>query len=93
MKWIIKKSKFILPGVIVLTLTGMLVSLMGVFFALLSKRVLDVATGQAEGALMREGIMMSWTRRPGLTTILSVTMSAPTLSTCCPSPTTSWSVL
>ena len=58
MKWIIKKSKFILPGVIVLTLTGMLVSLMGVFFALLSKRVLDVATGQAEGALMREGIMM-----------------------------------
>ncbi|MBE7040989.1 MAG: ABC transporter ATP-binding protein [Ruminococcaceae bacterium] len=58
MKWIIKKSKFILPGVAVLTLTGMLVSLMGVVFALLSKGVLDIATKQAEGDLLRAGVVL-----------------------------------
>lgn len=58
MKWIIKKSKFILPGVALLTLSGMLVSLMGVGFALLSKRVLDIATGQMDGSLVREGIFL-----------------------------------
>lgn len=58
MKWIIKKSKFILPGVALLTLTGMFVSLMGVGFALLSKRVLDIATGQVDGSLMREGAFL-----------------------------------
>ena len=60
MKWIIKKSKFILPGIFVLTLTGMLVSLMGVVFALLSKHVLDIATApdHANGDLLRAGSML-----------------------------------
>ena len=60
MKWIIKKSKFILPGIMLLTLTGMLVSLMGVVFALLSKHVLDIATtpGHANSDLIRAGAML-----------------------------------
>ena len=58
MKWIIKKSKFILPGILILTLTGMLISLMGVVFALLSKHVLDIATKQVEGELIQAGFML-----------------------------------
>ncbi len=58
MKRIIKKSRFILPGIFLLTLVGVLTSLIGVLFALLSKRVLDIATGQIEGNLIREGIIL-----------------------------------
>ncbi len=58
MKRIIKKSKFIWPGISLLTLTGVLTSLVGVLFALLSKRVLDIATGQTEGDLLHEGIIL-----------------------------------
>ena len=58
MKWILKKTKFIWPGIFVMTLTGMMISLMGVFFALLSKRVLDIATGQMHGNLIREAVIL-----------------------------------
>ncbi len=58
MKWLISKSKFILPGVLLLSVTGIFTSLMGVFFALLSKRVLDVATGQQPGNLLHEGVVL-----------------------------------
>jgi len=58
MKWILKKTKFIWPGIFVMTLTGMIISLMGVFFALLSKRVLDIATGQMPGDLIREAVVL-----------------------------------
>ena len=39
---------------------GMGTSLMGVYFALLSKRVLDIATGQAAGSLMGEAVYLSF---------------------------------
>ncbi len=58
MKRIIKRSKFIWPGIALLSLTGVLTSLVGVLFALLSKQVLDIATGQAEGDLIREGVVL-----------------------------------
>ncbi len=58
MRRMIKKAKYIWPGIAMLTVIGTLISLMGVVFALLSKRVLDVATGQAEGNLFREGLLL-----------------------------------
>ena len=58
MKWIINKGKKVWPGILLLTLIGTVISLMGVVFALLSKRVLDVATGQVEGALWQEGLTL-----------------------------------
>lgn len=58
MKRMIKKTQYVLPGIIGLTLVGTIISLMGVVFAFLSKRVLDVATGQAEGDLLREGLLL-----------------------------------
>ncbi|MBE7037195.1 MAG: ABC transporter ATP-binding protein, partial [Ruminococcaceae bacterium] len=58
MKRILKKAQYVLPGIIGLTLVGTVISLMGVVFAFLSKRVLDVATGQAEGDLLKEGLLL-----------------------------------
>ncbi len=58
MKWLIKRTKFVWPGVFLLTLTGMLTSLVGVLFALLSKRVIDIATGQQSGDLIFEGFVL-----------------------------------
>ncbi len=58
MKRIIKKAQYVLPGIIGLTLVGTIISMMGVVFAFLSKRVLDVATGQAEGNLLTEGLLL-----------------------------------
>ena len=60
MKWIAKKYKFVWPGVAALVVLGMGTSLMGVYFALLSKRVLDIATGQAAGSLMGEAVYLSF---------------------------------
>ncbi len=58
MKWIVNKAKKVWPGIFLLTLIGTVISLMGVVFALLSKRVLDVATGQMAGDLWREGSLL-----------------------------------
>lgn len=58
MKRIIRKAQYVLPGIIGLTLVGTVISLMGVVFAFLSKRVLDVATGQIEGDLLKEGLIL-----------------------------------
>ncbi len=58
MKWIIKQAKLVWPGILALTLIGTLISLMGVAFALLSKQVLDIATGQSPGNLLREGLIL-----------------------------------
>lgn len=58
MKWIFKKAKCIWVGMAAITVLGTVLSLMGVAFALLSKRVLDVATGQTEGNLLHEGLIL-----------------------------------
>ena len=58
MKWIVKQAKKVWPGILLLTVIGSLLSLIGVLFALLSKQVLDIATGQAEGNLIRAGLFM-----------------------------------
>lgn len=59
MKWILKKARPILPGILLLAVIGILSSLLGVFFALLSKRVIDVATGQSSGNLLHEAVVLS----------------------------------
>jgi len=59
MKWIMRKARRILPGIFLLAVIGVLSSLLGVFFALLSKRVIDVATGQIPGNLVQEAIVLS----------------------------------
>lgn len=60
MKWIAKKYKFVWPGVFCLSLLGTATSFMGVYFALLSKRVLDIATGQSDGNLMHEAFYLGF---------------------------------
>ncbi|MBE7009862.1 MAG: ABC transporter ATP-binding protein [Ruminococcaceae bacterium] len=59
MKWILKKTRRILPGILLLAVIGTLTSLLGVFFALISKRVIDVATGQSSGNLLHEAVVLS----------------------------------
>jgi len=59
MKWICKQAKKIWPGILLLTTVGGVLSLMGVAFALLSKQVLDIATGQGEGSLVTAGLFLT----------------------------------
>ncbi len=58
MKWIALQAKKVWPGILLLTVIGSLLSLIGVLFALLSKQVLDIATGQAEGNLVLAGAFL-----------------------------------
>ncbi len=58
MKWILKQAKLIWPGIALITFIGVLLSLMGVAFALHSKNVLDIATGQAAGNLWQAGVVL-----------------------------------
>ncbi|MBE7048288.1 MAG: ABC transporter ATP-binding protein [Ruminococcaceae bacterium] len=58
MRWIIKQVKKIWLGLLAQMATGMVISLMGVYFALLSKKVLDVATGQVPGDLLQTGLIL-----------------------------------
>lgn len=52
MKWILNKARFIKGSLIVLSLLSILYSLFGVFFAFVSKRLIDVATKNAQGNLL-----------------------------------------
>ncbi len=58
MKWIASKTKFIWPGIIAMTVIGAVLSVMGVYFALISKTLIDIATGQTEGNLMTQGVIL-----------------------------------
>ncbi|MBR6728525.1 MAG: ABC transporter ATP-binding protein, partial [Clostridia bacterium] len=58
MKWILKNARRVLPGMFLLTVIGITTSLLGVFFALLSKYVLDVATGQTDGNLIMGAVLL-----------------------------------
>ncbi|MBE7022520.1 MAG: ABC transporter ATP-binding protein [Ruminococcaceae bacterium] len=59
MKWILKKARNIWPGILLLVILGTMTSLLGVFFALFSKQVLDIATGQSDGNLLRAAFFLS----------------------------------
>ena len=58
MKWLLKRTKFIWPGIFAMTFIGAVISVMGVLFALLSKDVLDIATGQTEGNLLSCSLLL-----------------------------------
>ncbi len=58
MKWIVKKTKFIWPGVFAMTVIGAILSVMGVYFALISKNLIDIATGQIEGKLLPQAVLL-----------------------------------
>lgn len=58
LKWIYKRSKRYLPIVAVETLLSVFVSLSFIFLALISKNILDIATGNAEGNLKYYGIQL-----------------------------------
>ncbi len=53
LKWVLQKAKMIKWGLVTITVLGVLYSLLGVGFAMASKSVLDVATGQAQGGLVQ----------------------------------------
>lgn len=48
-KWIVKKIRPYIPDLMVLVLTGVLISYISVKFALISKNLIDVVTHQSEG--------------------------------------------
>ncbi len=51
-KWIAKRIRPYIPGLILLILMATCVSYIGVRFALVSRSLIDTATGQAEGSVM-----------------------------------------
>lgn len=57
-KWIFKKIRPYIPNLIVLILTGVLISYISVRFALISKSLIDVVTKQAEGSVREAAISM-----------------------------------
>lgn len=58
LKWIFKRTKRYLPAVFVIALLAALDSLSFVALALISKNVLDVATGNLEGSIFYYGIII-----------------------------------
>lgn len=58
LKWIYKRTKRYLPLVGVISVTSALISLSAVALALVTKSVLDVATGDAEGSIASYGILL-----------------------------------
>ena len=50
-KWIFKKVRPYIPNLIIMILTGVSISYLGVRFALMSKNLIDIATKQAEGSV------------------------------------------
>ena len=59
LKWLYKNSKQIIPIMILLIVTGILISFVGVRFAMASKAVLDVATGEVQGKLWEKIIRLA----------------------------------
>lgn len=54
--WIIKHSKRYVPHLLVLTVLGIFISVFAVAFSLVSKKVVDVASGQVPGSLFAAGV-------------------------------------
>ncbi len=52
LRWIAKRIRPYLPGLILLVVMAICVSYIGVRFALVSRSLIDVATGQAQGSVM-----------------------------------------
>lgn len=57
-KWILKSGRRYFPMVILISVFAALESLIYVALALYSKRVLDIATGNTEGSLLKSGAVM-----------------------------------
>ncbi len=53
-KWILKAAGKDISIIIILTLLGIIISLCTIWFALISRTVVDIATGAAEGDMWRE---------------------------------------
>ena len=56
LSWIIKHSKRYIPYLSVLTVLGILISALAVAFSLVSKNVVDIASGQLSGNLLTAGV-------------------------------------
>ena len=58
-KWIFKKVRPYFPGLIVLIIVGIIVSYITVRFSLISKKLIDIVTNQAEGSVLYNGIWLA----------------------------------
>lgn len=58
LKWIFKKSAVRLPAVFIIALFASLVSVSFIVLALVSKQILDIATGDLEGSMLYYGIVL-----------------------------------
>lgn len=59
LKWIFKNARKFLPALAALTVVGALLSSFGVALALLSRDVIDVATGGLSGSLAQKGLVLA----------------------------------
>lgn len=57
-KWIYSYTKRYLPAVILIAILSAVVSLSAVYLALVSKDVLDIATGTAQGNIIKSGLIL-----------------------------------
>ncbi len=57
-KWIFKKARPYIPNLIMLIVTGVLISYISVKFALISKSLIDIVTKQAEGSVKGAAISL-----------------------------------
>jgi len=58
LKWVYKNSKKLMPFIVLLVLIGVLLSLCGVGFALISRGVIDIATKQTKGNLLNQSLLL-----------------------------------
>lgn len=59
LRWVLKNSRKILPFMLLLTAMAVVLSFVTLGFTVTSKRVLDIATGQAEGKLLTAALCLA----------------------------------
>ncbi len=58
LKWIFRRTKKQLPSVGIIAALSAVVSLSGIYLALVSKEILDIATGSIQGNIVKSGIIL-----------------------------------
>ena len=58
LKWVVKNSKSIFAMLAIIIVVSVMLSLCGVILALVSKNVIDAATGQSDGSFLNESMKL-----------------------------------